>query len=66
MKMEGVAPEEVMVFGDGENDVDMFSSVKYSIAMGNAEDYVKESASYVTETNNEDGLVAALEKYRVI
>lgn len=66
MEMEGVGPDEVMVFGDGENDVDMFYSVTYSIAMGNAEDFVKKSASDVTKSNNENGLVAALEKYGVI
>jgi len=66
MEAEGVAPDEVMVFGDGENDVNMFHCVKYSIAMGNAEDYVKKYAFDITKSNDEEGLVAALEKYHVI
>lgn len=66
MKKEGIASDEVMVFGDGENDVDMFHQAKYSIAMGNAADYVKEHASDVTETNDRDGVAAALKKYNVI
>lgn len=63
MQREGVAPDEVIVFGDGENDADMFRQVKYSIAMGNAEDYVKEQAYDVTLSNDEDGMVTALQKY---
>lgn len=66
MKQEGILPEEVMVFGDGENDVDMFRQAAYSIAMGNAADYVKKYAFDVTGTNNENGIAAALEKYGVI
>lgn len=66
MEEEGVGPDEVMVFGDGENDVDMFRQVTHSIAMGNAADYVKKYASDVTGTNDEDGLAAALKKYGVL
>lgn len=66
MEAAGIRPEEVMAFGDGENDVDMFRTVKYGIAVGNAADYVKEHAFDVTATNNEDGIAAALEKYGVI
>lgn len=66
MEKESIASDEVMVFGDGENDVDMFHQVKYSIAMGNAADYVKAHAFDVTETNDRDGVAAALKKYNVI
>lgn len=66
MEKEGVRPEEVLAFGDGENDISLFRAVSHSIAMGNAEDYVKEHATDVTGTNNEDGIVMALEKYGVL
>ena len=66
MEKEGVRPEEVLAFGDGENDISLFKAVSHSIAMGNAEDYVKEYATDVTGTNNEDGIVMALEKYGVL
>lgn len=66
MEEEGVRPEEVLAFGDGENDISLFRAVSHSIAMGNAEDYVKEHATDVTGTNNEDGIVMALEKYGVL
>lgn len=51
------------MFGDGENDVDMFRAAGQSYAMGNAEDYVKEQASGVTLSNREDGIAAVIEKY---
>lgn len=63
MKDENIAYDEVLVIGDGENDIDMFSKVKYSVAMGNAEAYVKAKAFDVTLSNDEDGLAAAIEKY---
>ncbi len=66
MEQEGIAPEEVIAFGDGENDVDMFRTVAYGIAMGNAADYVKTHAFDVTTTNNEEGIARALEKYGII
>lgn len=66
MEKEGIGPEEVMVFGDGENDVDMFRQVTYSIAMGNAASYVKKYAFDITGTNDEDGIAASLKRYRVL
>lgn len=60
MEKEGWKRDEVVVFGDGENDVSMFDEVDYSIAMGNAKDYVQDKAAYVTDTNREDGIVKAL------
>lgn len=63
MLQEQIKPNEVLVFGDGENDVDMFEQVVYSIAMGNAQDYVKEHAYAVTESNREEGIAKALLQY---
>lgn len=63
MKDENIGVDEVLVIGDGENDIDMFSKVKYSVAMGNAEAYVKERAYDLTLSNDEDGVAAAIEKY---
>ena len=33
------------------------------VAMGNAQQAVKESADYITATNDEDGLVQVIEKF---
>lgn len=63
MDKEKIQTDEVLVFGDGENDFSMFDVVTHSIAMGNAPDYVKARASEVTLTNNEEGIAEAIRKY---
>lgn len=52
----GIAPEEAVAFGDGENDLSMFEAVGTSVAMGNAWDVVKERASMVTTSVDDDGI----------
>lgn len=63
MEQEGIQSDEVLVFGDGENDVDMFRQVKYSVAVGNAADFVKARAYRVTTGNCEEGLAKAIPEF---
>lgn len=58
----GISPEEVISFGDAENDIPMLQKAGMGVAMGNAAENVKAAANMVTLTNNEDGIAAALEK----
>jgi 5-amino-6-(5-phospho-D-ribitylamino)uracil phosphatase len=44
------------------NDLSMFNIAGYSIAMGNAPSWVKDRACEATDTNDQSGLVTALEK----
>lgn len=46
--------------GDGPNDVGMFDVVGTAVAMANASDAVKSRASWVTSSNNDDGLAHAI------
>lgn len=62
----GIAPEEAMAFGDGGNDLTMFSCVGIGVAMGNADDTVKDAADYVTAHVDEDGITAALKHFNVL
>lgn len=55
--------ENSMCFGDYINDIEMFKSCGYRVAMGNSCDEIKELADYVTRTNNEDGIAYFLDKY---
>lgn len=48
--------DEVVVFGDSENDISMFMGKKYSIAMNNALPKAKHSANFITDSNNEEGI----------
>ena len=48
---------EIMVFGDGENDLSMLSIVENSVCMLNGMDSVKKQVKYISDyTNNEDGV----------
>ena len=58
----GVSEDEVIIFGDGENDVSLFEQTEKSYAMGQAKEYVKQHASHITKSNNEDGIYYALKK----
>jgi Cof subfamily protein (haloacid dehalogenase superfamily) len=57
----GVPPERTAVLGDMENDVPMFRVAGFSVAMGNADDAVKQAASATTRSNEEDGFADAIE-----
>lgn len=59
----GVSTDEMMAFGDAENDLAMIKTVKYGIAMGNAMDTLKNVAYDVTDTNDNMGIAKALDKY---
>jgi len=58
----GIDASEVIAFGDAQNDLSMLKWAGTGVAMGNAVDEVKEASDYVTLSNNEDGIAAALEK----
>ena len=61
MDQFGWKKDEVIAFGDGENDVSMFEVVENSFAMKNAKDFVQAKAKYTTKSNNEDGIVWGIE-----
>lgn len=62
----GFDTEEVMVFGDSNNDLEMLAGVQYAIAMGNATQQAKGTATYVTDTNNKDGIYKALVHFGLV
>lgn len=59
----GVSPKETIAIGDERNDIDMLERAGMGIAMGNAKTIVKNAADYITLSNEEDGVAAALEKF---
>lgn len=48
--------EDVVVFGDGMNDIKMFRDEWTSIAMGNAKEELKKKATFITKDSYEDGI----------
>ncbi|MDN6640373.1 MAG: Cof-type HAD-IIB family hydrolase [Tetragenococcus sp.] len=59
----GLEKEELIAFGDGQNDQAMVEYAGVGVAMGNATDDLKQTADEITLTNNEDGIAHILEKY---
>ncbi len=47
---------DCIAIGDNKNDLSMFEKVGMSVAMGNATDYIKSKANFITETNDENGV----------
>jgi Cof subfamily protein (haloacid dehalogenase superfamily) len=58
----GIAPEEVVAFGDMPNDLAMLQWAGTSYAMANAHPSVLELADHVAPPNEDDGVAAVLEE----
>ena len=59
----GIIPDELMCFGDAPNDIAMTEMAGIGVAVGNAWGGLKDHADYITETNDNDGVAAAVEKF---
>jgi Cof subfamily protein (haloacid dehalogenase superfamily) len=59
----GIAPTEVIAFGDAENDIAMFRLAGQSVAMEQAEAEIKSAADHVTATNENDGVAEFIENH---
>ena len=55
----GANLDDVIVFGDGPNDIDMLTHAKIGVAVGNASDNVKSCADYVCEDIDDGGILKA-------
>ncbi len=61
MKHLGLTREEVMVCGDADNDLAMLRFAGTSVVMANGLPQAKELATYLTASNDEDGIAKAIE-----
>ncbi|MDE6297720.1 MAG: Cof-type HAD-IIB family hydrolase [Muribaculaceae bacterium] len=57
---------ETMAFGDGSNDMGMIKAAGIGVAMGNADNDIKEAADYVTTNDSDHGIVNALRHFNLI
>lgn len=62
-QMYGIDREEIIAIGDNENDMSMIEYAGLGIAMGNAEESLKNVADYITGDYQEDGVAEAIEKF---
>ena len=63
MAAEGLTAENVVAIGDDYNDLEMIRGAGLGIAMGNAVEPVRAAARYVTGSNDDDGVVQAIERF---
>ncbi|MBO4236053.1 MAG: HAD family phosphatase [Firmicutes bacterium] len=63
MEKLSVEPEELMCCGDSPNDIAMIKLAGVGVAVGNAEEVVKEIADYIAAPHYEDGVAKAIEKF---
>jgi HAD superfamily hydrolase (TIGR01484 family) len=59
----GITMDQVVACGDSLNDVEMIKAAGVGVAMGNAQQAVKDIADWVSLSNQEDGVAAAIEKF---
>lgn len=59
----GFSLNDVMAIGDSLNDFKLIQAAGLGIAMGNAEDKLKQVADEITDTNEQDGVAKAISKY---
>lgn len=58
----GISRDDVMVLGDSFNDYSLFTEFKNCFAMENAMEHIKKIATYITDTNDNDGVAKAIYK----
>ena len=56
-----IEPSEIAAIGDAANDIEMLEYAGLAIAMGNASEEVKSIADIVTDTNENNGVIKAID-----
>ena len=57
-----VTPEETMVFGDQQNDIEMIKQAYYSYAVANALPETRAAARFMTDSSTDDGVLKVLKE----
>ena len=58
----GITADEIVAFGDSENDITMLRAAGLGVAMENSLDITKKAADDTTLSNDDDGVAVYLEK----
>lgn len=58
-----ITTEQIVAVGDHFNDAEMIRHAGMGVAMGNAPDDIKQLAQFVTDTNDQDGVVSVVRKF---
>ena len=66
LELAGIKREEIIAFGDAENDLEMLQFAGIGVAMGNGAEEVKAAADYVTADIDDDGIEKALKHFGLL
>ena len=66
MERYGFTADEIMAFGDGENDAAMLGLAGIGVAMGNSVERARAAADYITADVHEDGVSQALRHFGLV
>ncbi|MFC6322332.1 Cof-type HAD-IIB family hydrolase [Companilactobacillus baiquanensis] len=55
-----IADDEIMTFGDNENDLSMLKLTPYGYVVDNASDKMKAQVDHITDSNNDEGVLNVL------
>lgn len=58
----GIGADQVVAFGDAENDLEMFRAAGAAVAMGQADEKTRAAATFVSKPNNEGGVAYAIDR----
>lgn len=60
-KFLGISLNEIVGIGDANNDIEMLSTVGFSVAMNNAHDDIKKLCKFITKDNDHNGVGEAIQ-----
>ncbi len=66
LKQLNLDSKTMMSFGDSMNDKELVEYARYGVAMGNAQEGVKEVATYITDDNDNEGIYKALKHFGLV
>jgi hypothetical protein len=61
--LRGISREDILAIGDNHNDLEMLSFVGIPVVMANGVPELKSRGWYITGSNDEDGVAAAIERF---
>lgn len=59
----GLSSEQMICCGDGFNDISMIEIAGLGVAMENAQEAVKAAADFVTDSNDDNGILKVIQKF---
>ncbi|WP_165211437.1 Cof-type HAD-IIB family hydrolase [Streptococcus tangpeifui] len=65
MERLGLSPEQLMAFGNNQNDLEMIRLAEVGVAVENAVPELKKVSNFLTESNDHDGVALFLERYDI-